>query len=103
FKVVYANNSSTIASASVPKSSVKSFSNGRFMIAGDPFTNTWSGGQYFRYIGVHSYSPAEPSVALGSISVLAPGSSTTTIADGGFEQVGVGAGQFQYAPSGSAW
>ncbi len=98
FKVVYADNSSTIASASVAKSSVKSFSNGRFMIAGDPFTNTWSGGQYFRYIGVRSYNAAEPSIALGSISVLAPGSSTPNIADGGFEQVAVGAGQFRYAP-----
>ena len=104
-KAVYADDGSTIAGpASIAKSSVRAMPLGRMLLAGDPFTDEWTGGLFLRYLDVRPYAAVEPSPSVGS-QVIVEGSPPTApmIVDAGFEQVPVGAGQFQYRPAGSAW
>lgn len=66
FAVSYADTDELIVSVSVAKSSVKGFTNNRHLFAGDPFTNTWQAGTFFRLFGVRAYAATEPDYSVGS-------------------------------------
>ena len=62
----YADDGSPIGSASIARSSVKAFSSGRLLIAGDPFTDAWGSGLFFRYLHVRPYAANDPTITLGA-------------------------------------
>jgi len=66
-----------IATASIAKSGVKSFSSGRQLVTGVPFTNTWFSGQYAEYYAVTPYNATEPATTLGAEESAATGDPQT--------------------------
>jgi hypothetical protein len=73
---VYADDGSAIPSlgaASIAKASVGAFSSGnRCLVAGDPFTDSWGSGRFYRYVSVRPYLATEPAIAAGAEVVTAP-------------------------------
>jgi hypothetical protein len=55
-----------IATATIVKSSVKAFSNGRVLLVGDPFTEAWKGQLFVESMLVRSYTSPEPVATFGS-------------------------------------
>jgi hypothetical protein len=69
----YADDGTSLATASIAKASVKAFSSGRALYMGDPFTNTGSSAAtYARYIMVRPYVATEPVLSLGVASSASP-------------------------------
>ena len=66
FDVSYADTGTSIVSVSVAKSSVKSFTNSRYLFGGDPFTNAWQAGIFYRYVIVRPYASSDPTITLGA-------------------------------------
>ncbi len=67
----YADTGAAIFTASIAASSVQTFGSGRCLLAGDPYTNAWSGGQFSRQIDVRPYAATEPAMSIPALTVLA--------------------------------
>jgi hypothetical protein len=65
---VYADDGTTIGSTTVPKSSVRGYSSGRLLFAGDIATDSWGSGLYFRYLHVRPYAATGVPPSLGAPS-----------------------------------
>lgn len=75
FKASYDDDDTVLASASIAKSSVHSFANPRFLVVGDPFTNAYAGGTFYRQVSVRPYVASEPALMVGgqvSLGVVIP-------------------------------
>ena len=70
-KVVYADDGSLVAGpAPIAKSAVRSMPAGRYLWAGDPFTDQWTGGLFLRYLDVRPYAAIQPSIVVGNKVVV---------------------------------